>query len=76
VVLVVKLVRLSEMVAHRAHALGKRLDALEQLFVFKVLEYFVPIVDGIDILQGCVKKWFQMILLLSGRDGVYNLIEI
>lgn len=47
---------------------------VEEKGVFKVPEDGLAIVNGVNIVQGTVKEWFQVILIFAGGESVDDLI--
>src|SRR5579875_1454288 len=75
-VLVVHLIFLSQIFAHLLHMFRECLQRRKQIFLFQVSHDFMTIGNRIEVMQRCVKKGLEIILLSSGHDGVYHLIEI
>lgn len=74
--LVVALLGLGQMTAHRAHALGKGLDRVEQGGLFEILHHLVTKRDGIEIAQRHAEERRQVIVVLAGRNRGDDLIKI
>ena len=64
------------MFAHRVHAFGKGFDAGKDADIFEILHDLVTKRDGVNIVQGHIKKGLQVIFLLAGRDAGDDLVEI
>jgi hypothetical protein len=70
----VKLGSLNEMFARRAHFARERCNMVKQELILQVPEDGVAIVDGVNIVQGGIEEWLQVIVLFASGDGVADLI--
>lgn len=51
-------------------------DLREERFLFEIAQDFMPIQDGVHVVQGGVKERLEVVLLFAGRDARDDLIEI
>ena len=65
---------LFERIAHRAQRLRKCVDMAQQAGVFEIAHDFLAVEDRIDVMQGGVEKWREIVFLLTGNDRCDDLI--
>jgi hypothetical protein len=64
------------MLSHLFHTLAKGSERAQQRRVFEILEYLLPVLDRIGVVQRGVKEGFYVVVPSACGDRINNLVEI